>query len=122
MLDKLKKADLIKLIESKDELIKLLEKRVDELEKEIDDIKKSKHNERGAGRKKFNDDYIKKSIEFQNLYNSQKSINEIMEIMEISRATYYRFKKWIDETGGISSANEPIEGQMSIVDIDMKIN
>lgn len=122
MLDKLKKADLIKLIESKDELIKLLEKRVDELEKEIEDIKKSKHNERGAGRKKCNDDYIKKSAEFQNLYNSQKSKNEIMEIMKISRATYYRFKKWFDETGGISSANEPIEGQMSIVDIDMKIN
>lgn len=84
--------------------IKDLENRVEELrqagirlKKQLEDPAQPtqhKHNERGAGRKKADEKWMQAFEKWQKLYQSQKSIHEIMEEMQISRATFYRFKKW----------------------------
>lgn len=57
-----------------------------------------KHNERNAGRKKADDKWVESFNNFVRLYESQKSKDEIMEKMKISRATYFRYKKIYDDT------------------------
>ena len=50
-------------------------------------------NARGAGRKKNDATYMKRYAEFADLVRNGKSMTEIMEQMEISRSTYFRFMK-----------------------------
>lgn len=51
------------------------------------------HNARGAGRKKNDATYMKRYAEFANLVRKGNNMTEIMELMEISRSTYFRFMK-----------------------------
>lgn len=51
------------------------------------------HNERNAGRKKNDATYMKRYAEFANLVRKGNNMTEIMELMEISRSTYFRFMK-----------------------------
>ena len=51
------------------------------------------HNERGAGRKKNDETYMKRYHEFADLVRVGKSMAEVMEQMQISRSTYFRFMK-----------------------------
>lgn len=51
------------------------------------------HNERGAGRKKNDETYMKRYAEFTDLVRKGNNMTEIMELMEISRSTYFRFMK-----------------------------
>lgn len=50
-----------------------------------------KHNARGAGRKKNDDAWKKRYLAFCDLVRSGASMEDIMEEMEISRSTYFRF-------------------------------
>ena len=70
------------------------DRRIEELEEQL----ASKHNARNAGRKKADENWIKSFNRWIELHESQKSIHEIMEEMNISRATYYRYKKLYDDT------------------------
>lgn len=51
------------------------------------------HNARNAGRRKNDSKWQESYSQWCQLYQSQKSINEIIETMGISRATYFRYKK-----------------------------
>lgn len=53
----------------------------------------TKHNARGAGRKPDPMLRISKYPYFKKLYDDGYSVKEIMEKMDISRTTYYRYKK-----------------------------
>lgn len=66
-----------------------------ELRAENEALRKSKpvHNERNAGRKKNDKTYRKRYTEFANLVRKGNNMTEIMELMEISRSTYFRFMK-----------------------------
>lgn len=50
-------------------------------------------NVRGAGRKKNNEEQIKKYLAFGNLMKKGTSMKDIMEIMGISRTSYFRYLK-----------------------------
>lgn len=79
-----------------DEIIRLREKlSVSILEKNTNKINAIQHNARNAGRKKNSESETHKVIfeRFEYLMESQTSMNEIIETMGISRATYYRYKK-----------------------------
>lgn len=67
-----------------------------EKDKEIERLKGK--NPRNAGRKVADKKWRESFAKFTLLHESQKSINEIMEEMSISRATYYRYKKLYDDT------------------------
>ena len=81
----LKIAELQKIIIEKDAKIAELES-------------KQKHNARNAGRKKADEKWVESFARWADLYESHKSITEIMQEMSISRATYYRYKKLYDDT------------------------
>ena len=53
---------------------------------------------RNAGRKKADEKWVRSYDAFCRLYESQKSINEIMQETGISRSTYFRYKKLYDST------------------------
>ena len=57
------------------------------------DAREQKRNARGAGRKKADSKWQEGYNRFVELYKSQKSINETMEELNISRSTYFRYKK-----------------------------
>lgn len=57
---------------------------------------KHKHNERGAGRKWHDAKWQSKYETFCEMYEAQRTILDITSSMEISRATYYRYKKIYD--------------------------
>lgn len=93
-------------LEEKEELIKLLEdERTRLMEKlsiyefnssnQTDSVAGHTHNVRRAGRKKNSESEKHQRImdDFAQLIRSQKSMNEIIETMNISKATYYRYKK-----------------------------
>lgn len=80
------------------------EKEIERLQKEIAELKKSQkliseaeinHNVRNAGRKKKSESAKhKEDIRvLRELIESHKTMDEIMEIMNISRTTYFRYKK-----------------------------
>lgn len=88
-----------KVLESK---IKILENRlkmtVEKSEQQIKLIEElrdsmSKPKNRGAGRKKADAKWMEGFSKFKQCMESQKSINETMEELAISRSTYYRYKK-----------------------------
>lgn len=51
------------------------------------------HNPKGAGRKKKGEAWQKSFGQFAQLFQDGRGREEIMEIMGISKATYYRYKK-----------------------------
>lgn len=51
------------------------------------------HNARNAGRRKNDKTYMKRYAEFADLVRKGNNMTEIMELMEISRSTYFRFLK-----------------------------
>ena len=72
-----------------------LEKELEQLREVVRELQnqKPKHNERNAGRKKADEKWTKSYLEWVDLYEAQKSIKEILEIMGISRSTHFRYKK-----------------------------
>ena len=50
-----------------------------------------KHNARGAGRKKNDDAWKKRYLAFCDLVRAGASMEDVIEEMEISRSTYFRF-------------------------------
>lgn len=83
------------------ELGKTLEKSSDYYIKTIKELQEenrklwssSSHNNRNAGRKKNNEEIRKRYLTFCSLMKKKTSMKDIMEIMQISRSTYYRFLK-----------------------------
>lgn len=83
------------------ELGKTLEKSSDYYIKTIKELQEenrklwssSSHNNRNAGRKKNNEEIRKRYLTFGSLMKKKTSMKDIMEIMQISRSTYYRFLK-----------------------------
>ena len=83
------------------ELGKTLEKSSDYYIKTIKELQEenrklwssSAHNNRNAGRKKNNEEIRKRYLTFCSLMKEKTSMKDIMEIMQISRSTYYRFLK-----------------------------
>ena len=82
--------------------LELSHQREEKLRERLEILEKSavvpKHNERNAGRKKSDEKWVASYTKWQELYESQKSINEIMKETRISRATYYRYKKFYNDT------------------------
>lgn len=76
--------------------IEELQKLIIEKDKEIAKLKGK--NPRNAGRKAADEKWAESFNKFIRLHESQKTINEIMEEMNISRATYFRYKKLYNET------------------------
>ena len=76
--------------------IEELQNLIIEKDKEIEKLKGK--NPRNAGRKVADKKWCESFAKFTYLYESQKSISEIMEEMDISRATYFRYKKLYNET------------------------
>lgn len=81
-----------------------------ELRAENEALRKSKpvHNERNAGRKKNDATYMKRYAEFANLVRKGNNMTEIMELMKISRSTYFRFMKSYKEDLEFDTAQEEI--------------
>lgn len=78
------------------EILRLREKlSVSRQDKGSDQVGIIQHNARNAGRKKNSESETHKVIfeRFEYLMESQASMDEIIETMGISRATYYRYKK-----------------------------
>ena len=73
-----------------------LQKIIIEKDKEIERLKGK--NPRNAGRKVADEKWVASFNQFIELHESQKTINEIMKEMKISRATYYRYKKLYEDT------------------------
>lgn len=70
----------------------------DQIEKKEHFTEVPKHNARNAGRKKADEKWVASFNQFIELYEYPKKINEIMEEMNISRTTYYRYKKLYEDT------------------------
>lgn len=76
--------------------IEKLQKVIEEKDREIEELKRK--NQRNAGRKPADDKWVAGFKAFIACYESQKSIIETMKELNISRSTYYRYKKLYDET------------------------
>lgn len=86
------------------EILRLREKlSVSRQDKGSDQVGIIQHNARNAGRKKNSESETHKVIfeRFDYLMESQASMDEIIETMGISRATYYRYKKELVNNGRI---------------------
>lgn len=64
------------------------------------------HNARGAGRKRNSEAYRKGIQLFAELYHDGKTAEEIMEIMQIGQATYYRYRKRMNECMNIKQNDQ----------------
>ena len=65
---------------------------------ELEETLKQKYNARNAGRRPADEKWVQSYSRWVELYESQKSISEIMQEMQISRATHYRHKRLYEET------------------------
>lgn len=86
--------DLSDSIDRYEKKISTLEKKIRKLEAENWKLKETSdyvHNARGAGRKKHNAEYVEKYNAFCDLVRAGESMPDIMETMQISRSTYFRF-------------------------------
>lgn len=73
-------------------------KQIKQLQAENEKLQKNQtgepvHNARNAGRKKNDATYMKRYAEFADLIRVGKNMAEVMQQMEISRSTYFRFLK-----------------------------
>lgn len=94
--------DVTRIIKEMELKIEELQKLIIEKDKEIERLKGK--NPRNAGRKVADEKWIESFNMFIRLHESQKTINEIMEEMSISRATYFRYKKLYNETNTETTA------------------
>ena len=85
--------DRIELLESQ---LRRLRKYVELLEYGETDGNKEPHNVRGAGRKKDDEKTMAQRERFKNLQDEGLVMEAIMGELGISRATYYRLKKYWD--------------------------
>lgn len=76
--------------------IEKLQAAIKEKDREIEELKKK--NQRNAGRKPADDKWVASFNAFIECYESQKSIKETMAELNISRSTYYRYKRLYDDT------------------------
>lgn len=76
--------------------IEELQRIIIEKDNEIERLKGK--NPRNAGRKVADEKWVASFNRFILLHESHKSINEIMKEMNISRATYFRYKKLYNDT------------------------
>lgn len=101
LLDRL--SDLVKQTNEKIALLELENEALREksafLEKQNQKlINETEHNARGAGRK-ADPQHLKEQVaKVQSLIEEGKSISEIQQIMGISRSSYFRYKKFIENT------------------------
>ena len=75
------------------EIIAEKNRKIAQLEEQL-----SKKNQRNAGRKPASEEWAKSFAAFIECYESQKSINETINKLNISRSTYYRYKRLYDAT------------------------
>lgn len=68
----------------------------------------------GAGRKKNDKTYMKRYVEFCDLSKKGMSITEIMETMQISRSTYFRFLKGYKEDCEMDAIHDEITNSSSL--------
>lgn len=66
-------------------------KKNDHLIDQLNERPEQTHNARGAGRKPHDEKQQDRYRKFEDLLAEQKSMNEIMDIMKISRSTYYNY-------------------------------
>ena len=88
--------------------LQLSVQREEKLRNRIEELEKSavrKHNERNAGRKPADEKWVASFNRFSALYESQKSMKEIMGETGMSRATYFRYKKLYEDTNTVSIKN-----------------
>ncbi|MDY3919379.1 MAG: hypothetical protein SOZ59_10345 [Candidatus Limivivens sp.] len=83
----------VRRLEKENEQLRLY---IQEQNKEI--LRLKGDNPRGAGRKAADDKWIANFSEFLTLKAAGADRNEIMNAMQISRATYYRYQKLFNET------------------------
>lgn len=73
--------------------------RIEELEKENEELRaviKEYESRKYAGRKKHDEKWMKSYNDFALLYEDGKSIMEIVEMLDFSRRTAYRYKEYYD--------------------------
>lgn len=75
----------------------VLQQKVKDLEHSVEERSENLKNPFGAGRKKNDRAYQKRYEEFADLVRKGNNMTEIMEQMEISRSTYFRFLKVFKE-------------------------
>ncbi len=76
----------------------------------------TKHNARNAGRKKFDKKWSERYMKFSILMDQNKSMEAIMEELDISRATYFRFKKVYKNDLKFDKPQEPKSENLSLFD------
>ncbi|ETP71239.1 hypothetical protein UYO_2813 [Lachnospiraceae bacterium JC7] len=82
-----------------EEALKMIEKLENEnkaLKKELEYYR----NRKVSGRKKHDDKWLQKYRDFEILYESGKTMVEIVEMSDFSRRTAYRFKEYYDRIHG----------------------
>lgn len=87
----------IKRLEEQNKALEQKNKRLQEENRKLREKVTPKHNARGAGRKKNDDAWKKRYLAFCDLVRSGASMEDIMEEMEISRSTYFRFLRLYKE-------------------------
>lgn len=78
---------------SNEEIIKELKQIVADKNAEIERLKLQLKNPRGAGRKSKDEAWQKRLHQFELLFWNGRCKADIMKTMNISQATYYRYKK-----------------------------
>lgn len=76
--------------------------------KKLQERSENLKNPFGAGRKKNDKTYMKRYVEFCDLARKGMSMTEIMETMQISRSTYFRFLKGYKEDCEMDAIHEEI--------------
>lgn len=92
-----------KIIAEQEDRIRFLERQIERLNKYVELLEIGEngerflpHNARGAGRKKDDEKTMAKRERFRSLQNEGVDMEAIMGELGISRATYYRLKKYWD--------------------------
>lgn len=85
-------------------------KKIEKLEKENKTLKQELEyykNRKLSGRKKHDDRWLQTYKDFEVLYESGKTIVEIVEMSDFSRRTAYRFKEYYDKIHGTGKEAKP---------------
>lgn len=85
-------------IEELEQQVVTLKSELDQVTQLYQKVKERRFNERGAGRKKNDAKWQARYHEFAKLFEGKKSEAEIEAVMKISRSTYYRFKKYYQDS------------------------
>ncbi len=82
--------------------IELLEKENVNLKKELEIYR----NRKISGRKKHDETWMKNYYDFEIMIESGRTMAEIIEIVDYSRRTAYRFKEYYDKIHGFQSESK----------------